>query len=121
MDELTKKIDFKEVLETKIKKEFMNLIPVETLNEYINKVVTDFEKNELEPLIKSTLRKHAEESIKTMLQSNSYGMWNNEKNMYEMTPELEKIMINAAPKMFGEIMREIVRMTLSQMGNQTVY
>lgn len=107
--------DFKQNLTDKVKSEFANLIPDNVMEDFITKTVKDFEENELPKLMMDVLREHAKEQIKTMLNANSYGMWNYEKNMYELTPELEKVLIGAAPKMFGSIMSDVARMTLGSM------
>jgi len=117
MSDLVKKNDFKEVLTAKIKEEFIKLIPDDVLNNYIEESIKEFEEHEIKSLVKRVIREHAEKAIKNMLQTNSYGLWNYEKNMYELSPELEKMLIHATPKMFGEIMREVVRNTLTQMNN----
>lgn len=107
--------DFKQNLTDKVKSEFANLIPDNVMEDFIAKTVKDFEENELPKLMMEVLKKHAKEQIRTMLNTNSYGMWNHEKNMYELTPELEKVLIGAAPKMFGSIMSDVARMTMSNM------
>lgn len=109
--------DFKENLANKVRTEFANLIPQEALDSFIAETVVKFEKEELENLVMETLKEHAKTAIKEMLQTNSYGMWNSETNLYEMTPTLENILIAAAPKMFGAIMQDTARMTLSNMQN----
>jgi hypothetical protein len=107
--------DFKKNLTDKVKLEFANLIPDNVMEEFITKTVKEFEENELPKLMMEVLKEHAKEQIKTMLKANSYGMWNHEKNMYELSPELEKVLIHAAPKMFGSIMSDVARMTIGNM------
>ena len=119
MSDLLKKNDFKEVLTAKIKEDFVKIIPSDVLNDYIDTAIKEFEEYEVKSLIKRVIREHAEKEVKKMLQLNSYGSWNSEKNMYELTPELEKILIQLTPKMFGEVMREVVKNTLTQMNNNT--
>jgi hypothetical protein len=109
--------EFKENLADKVRTEFANLIPQEALDSFIAETVKKFEKEELQKLVMETLKEHAKEAIKEMLQTNSYGMWNSETNLYEMKPEIERILIAAAPKMFGAIMNDVARMTLSNMQN----
>ena len=113
------KLDFEKIIVEKVKKEYISLIPEKYIDNLINKTIDDFRDNELPKIINDTLIEHVKNQIKGMLDSNVYGNWSYEKNMEELTPEIEKILINAAPKMFKEVMADVVRNTLINMQNNT--
>ena len=108
---------FKGQILENVKTQFVNLIPEDTMNSFITKTIKDFEENELPNLVLVELRKHASASIKILLSEQQYGMWNGPENLMVMSPEIENILIKAAPTMFAEILRQTAQNTFMSMNN----
>lgn len=109
--------NFKENLTQKVKQEFVNLLPEDAVDNFVKDVVKKFEEEEMEKLAMDVLKEHAKKQLEDMLRSKSYGQWSSEENRKKVDPEIEKLLIKAAPKMFGNIMQEIAMNTFHNISN----
>ena len=102
--------NFKDILKNKVKKSFINLIPEETLDKFVEEIVIDFEKKELRNLILEELRIYTKKEVQLLIKELSQTTWNGKNN--EFMPKIKNILIEAAPEMFTAIMSHTIQHAL---------
>jgi len=110
--------DFKKVLIEKVKTEFVNIIPDETIDKFIKDVTNEFIQSEMKNVALAVLHDYTKEQVKRYVDTNAMFRWNNEKNKNELIPEMKNILIEAAPSMFAEVMQQMVQNMMYQLRNQ---
>lgn len=108
--------DFKEVLTDKVKKAFIDLLPEDKLDAFVNQVVQEFEETELKKLAMEVLRKHAQALLNAQINELTTPAWGPTGKQL-INDELKQILIEAAPEMLANQIHQQAQMVLQNLRN----
>jgi len=118
MGDLTSVKDLKARVEDEIKGRFASLIPEDIWCQMVDKTVEDFNRNELEPLIKELYKSLMVEALKTEFAKPEWQSTFNNRAQ-EVAPELvKKILLENTQEMFMAMFQGMGNVTAEAMRNK---